>query len=109
MAIGTDFRAYHDRRMRDPEYRREWEKHAFGHAVALWLVGYRAEHELTQSQLAALVGMPQPQIARLEEGEVEPRMSTLRRIAKALGVDLRIDLLGADTAEPFIVATASTG
>lgn len=98
--------------MLDPEYRREWEKHAFGHAVALWLIGYRAEHGLTQAELAARVGMPQPQIARLEFGENEPRMGTLRRIATALGVELRITVHTtgerADL-EPFVIAELPAG
>lgn len=78
--------------LQDPEFRAEWDKHALGHSVALWLVAYRAEHELTQAQLAARLGMKQPQIARLEDGESEPRFSTLQRIATALGEPLEIRL-----------------
>ncbi|MGB9985985.1 CBS domain-containing protein [Salarchaeum japonicum] len=40
--------------------------------------------ELTQSELADRAGVSQPLIARIEGGDVDPRLSTLRRIVDAL-------------------------
>jgi predicted transcriptional regulator len=40
--------------------------------------------ELTQSSLAERAGVSQPLIARIEGGDVDPRLSTLRRIVSAL-------------------------
>lgn len=39
---------------------------------------------LTQSELAESAGVSQPLIARIEGGDVDPRLSTLRRIVSAL-------------------------
>ena len=39
---------------------------------------------LTQSSLAEAAGVSQPLIARIEGGDVDPRLSTLRRIVNAL-------------------------
>ncbi|PSQ25599.1 transcriptional regulator [Halobacteriales archaeon QS_8_65_32] len=44
----------------------------------------RTELELTQSDLADRAGVSQPLIARIESGDVDPRLSTLRRIVNAL-------------------------
>lgn len=40
--------------------------------------------ELTQSELAEMADVSQPLIARIEGGDVDPRLSTLRRIVNAL-------------------------
>jgi predicted transcriptional regulator len=44
----------------------------------------RTSLELTQSELADSAGVSQPLIARIEGGDVDPRLSTLRRIVNAL-------------------------
>ncbi|KYH25856.1 zinc metalloprotease [Halalkalicoccus paucihalophilus] len=44
----------------------------------------RIELDLTQSSLAERAGVSQPLIARIEGGDVDPRLSTLRRIVEAL-------------------------
>ena len=44
----------------------------------------RTDLELTQSELAEMAGVSQPLIARIEGGDVDPRLSTLRRIVNAL-------------------------
>ena len=44
----------------------------------------RTDLELTQSELADRADVSQPLIARIEGGDVDPRLSTLRRIVNAL-------------------------
>ncbi|GAB3322069.1 CBS domain-containing protein [Haloplanus rallus] len=44
----------------------------------------RTSLDLTQSALAEMAGVSQPLIARIEGGDVDPRLSTLRRIVSAL-------------------------
>jgi predicted transcriptional regulator len=44
----------------------------------------RKDLDLTQSELADRADVSQPLIARIEGGDVDPRLSTLRRIVNAL-------------------------
>lgn len=44
---------------------------------------------ITQADLADRCGTTQQQIARIETGTVDPRLGTLRKIADALGCELR--------------------
>jgi predicted transcriptional regulator len=56
------------------------------------LTVYRAEHGLSQTGLARLVGMKQPAIARLEAGDHEPSLATLTRLPRTLGVSLTLEI-----------------
>ena len=76
----------------DPEIRREHERTALAHAVAMRVIGYRIDHGLSQSGLARLLGMHQPAIARLEAGDHEPSLATLSRLARVLGLEFHIDI-----------------
>ena len=46
----------------------------------------RVEAGLTQKRLAEIVGVSQAHIAKIEQGKVDPRLSTVNRILKALKV-----------------------
>jgi predicted transcriptional regulator len=55
----------------------------------------RTELGVTQSELAAKADVSQPLIARIEGGDVDPRLSTLRRIVTALE-EAESDIIHAD-------------
>ncbi len=78
--------------MADPAFRAEWERTALARAVALRLVRYRSERDLSQRALAELLDMKQPQVARLERGDVNPTLDTLLRLSGALGIEFTIDV-----------------
>ena len=44
----------------DPEIRREHERTALAHAVAMRVIGYRIDHELSQTALARLLECTSP-------------------------------------------------
>jgi len=56
--------------------------------LALNVMRLRAERGLTQAQLAAAIGVSQPRIAGIESGDANPRLSTVSKLAHALGVTL---------------------
>ncbi len=47
----------------------------------------RERRLLTQAQLGKAAGVHRDQVSRIERDEVEPRFSTIRKLAEALGVD----------------------
>ena len=49
----------------------------------------RTLNALTQAQLAERTGISTAALARIERDENEPRMTTLRKLADALGVEPR--------------------
>ena len=62
-------------------------------AIADRVAARRIEMNMSQRELAELVGTTQSAIARLERGGRPPRIDTLLRIAEALDCDLRVELV----------------
>jgi ribosome-binding protein aMBF1 (putative translation factor) len=60
--------------------------------IAEQVATQRAARNLSQRELAALVGTTQSAIARLEAGGRPPRIDTLMRIAEALDCELTVEL-----------------
>jgi ribosome-binding protein aMBF1 (putative translation factor) len=54
------------------------------------LAAARKAKKLTQSQLATKLGMPQSQLSRIERNPDQTTVRTLKRIAKALGIDIEL-------------------
>jgi transcriptional regulator with XRE-family HTH domain len=53
---------------------------------------YRAEHSLSQRQLAERLGVHQSDVARMETGEHTPSLERLVRVARGLDIELMIDI-----------------
>lgn len=57
------------------------------------------QRNITQKEMAALMGVSQSAIAKFENGRRDPRLSTIRRYALALGVIVRHTIPGEDCTE----------
>lgn len=81
-------------RREDLEFHRLWNSSEFAQQVAVALVRYRAEHDLTQQQLAELLGVHQPNVARLESGDKTPTLKDLVRITAVTGLTFNLQVSG---------------
>jgi ribosome-binding protein aMBF1 (putative translation factor) len=71
----------------DPEFRAEWERTADARAVAVAIVRYRDERDLSLEELAGLVGMTKAEVAALEAGDANRSADTLIAISAELGIE----------------------
>lgn len=80
--------------MRDPEYRRNYLRIKVRVRIAGVIKSLRLSRGLTQKQLAARAGVPQPQIARLEglADERIPSLDFIIRLLSALESDASLVL-----------------
>lgn len=78
--------------LQDPEFREDWEASTFARVVANQVIRYRVDHDLSQRKLAIQLGIHASQVARLELGEHEPRVSTLQLLTRRLGLRFHIDI-----------------
>ena len=91
----TTYRSFKDvlaRSLQNPEIRAEWDRTALARDVSIWLLRYRKDHNLTQTELADLLDWKQPAVARLERGEHEPSISTLHHLIDRLGSKAKISI-----------------
>src|ERR1700722_8421762 len=72
----------------DAEFRAEWERTALARAISVAVIQFRTDRGFSQRELAGKLGMTQPQVARLERGDVTPTWDTLIRVASGLGMEL---------------------
>jgi ribosome-binding protein aMBF1 (putative translation factor) len=92
--------------LRDPEFRREWERSALARAVALGVIRYRSREGIAQRKLAEILGWKPAQVARVEQGEHTPSIDTLLHLSRRLG--LRFALSIGPTEQPPAVRAKKT-
>lgn len=92
----------------DPEFRAEWERTALARAVALKVITFRSQNGLSQRELAQKLAMKQPQVARLESGDVTPSIDTLRRLAGTLDMEFVVDVHPPDRDPKLVTKRART-
>lgn len=86
----SDFKEHLKRSLEDEEFRAEWDAQAVEREVTRQIVEARMEEGITQQELAARCGMKPSNLSRLENGNGNPSVATLARIARGLGRKLEI-------------------
>jgi len=78
--------------MKEPGFKAGYDALQEEFTIASVLIEARVRANLSQQQLAERMGTSQSTIARLESGTAKPSFTTLERIAKATGTQVRISL-----------------
>ena len=90
------FREHLREELKDPEFRKEFEKQRRALALSMKILKLREKKGLTQGQLAKRMGTSQQAISRIESGDYEGfTLKTLEKIAEATGTRLKIDFTSA--------------
>ena len=89
--------------MQNPVFRAAYLERRYVQEIARTVRGMRESAGLSQTDLAKMVGMKQPAIARLETSQGStPQWRTLTRIALALGKQLSFKLGDVDSEQPLV-------
>lgn len=88
-----DFQKYLDKQLENDGFRKEWEALEPEYAIMQAIIDARNVEGLTQKELAALSGIAQGDISRIENGNGNPSVRTLQRLAKAMGKTLKIEFI----------------
>ncbi|WP_258090787.1 helix-turn-helix domain-containing protein [Serratia liquefaciens] len=77
---------------RSPESRARIEARADELRREIVLGKLREELSMSQTEVARLMGVAQPTVAKMENEDNDPRLSTIKRYVTALGGDISIDI-----------------
>lgn len=78
--------------MQEEEFRSEYEKLQPRYEIISQIIDARKAQNMTQAELAKLVGTQKSNISRLESGNYNPSLDFLIKVANSLGKDLKIQL-----------------
>lgn len=73
------------------------------------LVALRRQKRMTQAEIADIMGVSQGAVARIESGERDPHLSTLRRYAMAIGAVVEHEVVDHSARRPSISVFYTSG
>ncbi len=83
-----NFRETLNLELENKEFRDEWDALEPEYQIIKALLTARDEKDITQKQLSELTGITQSDISKIENGNANPSIKTLKRIASALDQQL---------------------
>ena len=89
----SDFRKYLDEQLKDREFKSEWDELEPEYQVIRAMIEARQEKNITQKELSDLTGIAQADISRLENGNANPSLRTLQRLAAGLGMTIKLEFI----------------
>lgn len=66
------------------------ERISLNEQIALAIINARKEDCITQKELEEMSGVPQPFIARIESGKIEPKISTVVKLLESMERTLKV-------------------
>lgn len=86
----SDLNKFLKKQMQDEEFHKEYNELTPKYEIIKEIIRERTKQNLTQKQFADKVGIKQSNISRLENGNYNPSIDFLQKIAKALGKKLHV-------------------
>jgi len=82
-----------NKKLKEPEFKKEWDKLELRYAVIKQLIKIRNTYNLSQAQLAEKLNTTQSVISRIENGTVNIGIDFLDKLARAFDKKVEIRLV----------------
>ena len=86
----TNFNDYLNEQMKNPKFKEEYDALKPEFAIIQAIIDARKSSGITQKELSQKSGIAQGDISKLENGNANPSLKTLQRLASAMGKRLKI-------------------
>ena len=87
----TNYDKYVSGKLANPDFKAEYDSLEPEFAIVHAMIDARKNTGLTQKQLAELTGIAQGDISKIENGNANPSIRTLKRIAEAMDMKLKLE------------------
>ncbi|MBQ9080729.1 MAG: helix-turn-helix transcriptional regulator [Clostridia bacterium] len=92
----TNYKDFLNEQMKDAEFKKEYDALDAEFSIIQAMLDARKEAGLTQKDLAARTGIAQADISKLENGNANPSLRTLQRLADGMGMKLKVEFVPAN-------------
>jgi len=82
-----------EEQLRDPEFKREWDALKPEMDLIQAMIDARKRCKMTQKELAEKTGIDQSDISKIETGNANPSLATLKRLAEGMGTILHLQFI----------------
>ena len=89
----TDFIQFKEQMLANKQVKEEYDALESEFDIIQAMIDARKKQNLTQRELSQRTGITQADISRIENGTRNPSLDMLRRLAKGLGMRLRIEFI----------------
>ena len=79
--------------LQDPEFKKEYEALQPEYEIKRAMIQARMNSGMTQKQLAEKTGIAQADISKLENGNANPSLRTLQRLASGMGMQVKLEFV----------------
>ena len=85
--------------LKNPAVKAEYDALAPEYDIIQAMIDARKEKNITQKELSLRTGITQADISRIENGSRNPSLNMLKKLAKGLGMQLRVEFIAEGTAQ----------
>ncbi len=89
----SDFNAFLDEQLKDENFKKEYDAPPPEFAIIRAMIDARRESGMTQKELSERTGIAQGDISKLENGNANPSLRTLQRLAEGMGMQLKVEFV----------------
>ncbi|HHT44092.1 MAG TPA: helix-turn-helix transcriptional regulator [Fastidiosipila sp.] len=89
--MATKYQDYLKEQLQNPDFKTEYDALEAEYRIIQAMIDARKKSGMTQKELSEKTGIAQSDISRLESGNGNPSIRTLRRLASGMNMTLTID------------------
>lgn len=89
----TSYKDYKKTALQNPEVKAEYDALEPEYDIIQALIDTRAKLNITQTELSRKTGITQADISRIENGTRNPSLAMMKKLAKGLGMELKLEFI----------------